>query len=582
NELIGPAQYEPRDYFTEMVRRVYPVYQDLLAKNSAFDFDDLIMETVRYLQEHPERLEHYALRFQYILVDEYQDTNRAQYVLINMLAAHHRNLFVVGDDDQSVYSWRGADIRNILGFERDYSDVFEIKLEQNYRSTDTILRAANAVIARNLGRKVKRLWTENDAGAMLQPVHAYNEEEESGYVTAEIGRLLDREGYTPGEIGVMYRTNAQSRALEEAFIRAGIPYVLVGGTRFYERREVKDVVAYLRLILNPNDGMTVRRVINVPPRKIGATTIQALRRWADAHDVSLMKAAERADDIEELGAPARRALALFTEALTELRAARTELTVLDLLDLVLQRTGYEHYIRDGSPEGDERWDNILELRSVARDYADEPPLEGLRSFLENVALLGETDDLGEGQSRVTLLTLHAAKGLEYRAVFLVGMEENLFPHSRSLEDPQQMEEERRLCYVGITRARERLYLIHAARRMYHGNTMVNAPSRFLADIPESLWDDAGTAPRHYLRREFTSVTTSASNLWDSAPQIPAEPVSQAFGAGDRVRHRHFGAGLVKKSTMTGDDEEVEVEFTTPKGKVTKKLLVSFAGLEAID
>ena len=581
NELIGPGQYKDQNYFQELVRRVYPVYQDLLRQNSALDFDDLIMETVEYLQDHPDRLEHYASRFQHILVDEYQDTNHAQYVLVNLLASRHRNVFVVGDDDQSVYSWRGADIRNILEFERDYPDVREIKLEQNYRSTQTILDAAHGVISQNVGRKPKQLWTENETGPQIHLFHAYNEEEEASFVTNEIGRLVAGGEVTAGDCAVMYRTNAQSRALEEAFIRANLPYILVGGTRFYERKEIKDVVAYLRLLANPNDGLTLRRIINVPPRKIGATSVQLLRRWARENGQPLLAALERAGDIEGLAPAAQRALSNFAAMIGELREAATRLTVLELLDEVVQRVRYQDYIQDDSEQGEERWSNILELRTVARDYADEPPDDGLRSFLENVSLLGETDEMVDDRPSVTLMTLHAAKGLEFRVVFLVGVEENLFPHSRSLYDPKQMEEERRLCYVGITRAKERLYLVHAARRTYFGNTMVNAPSRFLTDIPDHLWSESGVSPRSYLRREFTPVSHSL-DPWDSQEPAPREPVSQAFQPGDRVRHKHFGAGQVLSSTMTSDDEEVEVEFTSPKGKVVKKLLVSYAGLEAIE
>ena len=581
NELIGPEAYAPKTYFEELVRRVYPIYQDLLRQNSAFDFDDLIMETVRYLQSHPDRLEHYASRFQHILVDEYQDTNHAQYVLVNLLASRHRNLFVVGDDDQSVYSWRGADIRNILEFERDYPDVREIKLEQNYRSTQNILDAAHTVISQNLGRKPKRLWTENETGSLLQIFHAYNEEEEASFVANEINRLIARGEATARECAVMYRINAQSRALEEAFIRANIPYVLIGATRFYERREVRDVIAYLRLLQNPNDSVTLRRVINVPPRKIGATTLQTLRQWADANGLPLVAAVERANEIEEIGTAARKALAAFAGTMAELREAAKELSVLELLDRVVDRVRYEAYIRDGSDEGEERWSNILELRTVAQDYADEPPGDGLRSFLENVSLLGETDELSDDRPRVTLLTLHSAKGLEYRVVFLVGMEESLFPHARSLEDAKQMEEERRLCYVGITRAKERLYLVHAARRTFHGNTVVNPPSRFLADLPSRLWSESGVSPRSYLRREFTPVSSHV-DLWEVQEDAPRGQVSQAFAPGDRVRHKHFGNGVVVASTLTSDDEEVEVEFQSPKGTVRKKLLVSYAGLEGLD
>ncbi len=584
NELTGPAGYDANSYFEELVRRVYPVYQELLRQNSAFDFDDLIMETVRYLQSYPERLAHYAERFQYILVDEYQDTNHAQYTLINLLASRHKNIFVVGDDDQSVYSWRGADIRNILEFERDYANVREIKLEQNYRSTGNILSAAHGVISQNVGRKPKRLWTDKDEGSLIQIFHAYNEEEEASFVTAEIERLSRNDDIAANECAVMYRTNAQSRALEEAFIRDNIPYVLVGGTRFYERREIRDAVAYLRLVLNPSDGVTLRRVINVPPRKIGATTLQVLRTWAEAHGVPLMQAVESANEIEAVGTPARRALSSFAAIMAELREAAKELSVVDLLDLVVQRIGYESYVRDGSDEGEDRWNNIEELRTVAQDYADEPPMEGLRSFLENVSLLGETDDLDDARPRVTLMTLHAAKGLEYRVVFLVGMEENIFPHMRSIDDNVQMEEERRLCYVGITRAKERLYLIHAARRNFHGNTVVNAPSRFLDSIPEHLWSQSGVAPRSYLRREHTPVSPLA-DIWSASAQTaaatPVAPAERSFSAGERVRHKMFGAGVVISSTVTSDDEEVEVEFSAQSGKIRKTLLASFARLERV-
>jgi len=583
NELVGPDQYVDSNYFGEMVRRVYPVYQDLLRQNSAFDFDDLIMETVRYLQQFPARLEHYAQRYQHTLVDEYQDTNHAQYVLVKLLASRHHNLFVVGDDDQSVYSWRGADIRNILGFERDYPEVQEVKLEQNYRSSQNILDAAYGVISQNVGRKPKRLWTERAAGPQIQLFHAYNEEEEASFVTNEINRLVGREGIASSECAVMYRTNAQSRALEEAFIRANLPYVLVGGTRFYERREIRDMVAYLRLLQNPNDGITLRRVINVPPRKIGATTLNALRAWADQRRVPLLTAVEQVGEIETVGSAARKALAGFTAAMAELRQAAQNLNVLELLDQVVQRIGYEGYLRDGTDQGDERWSNIQELRTVARDYAGEEPMEGLRDFLENVSLLGDADEIDDGRPRVTLMTIHAAKGLEYRVVFLVGMEENLFPHGRSLEDPKQMEEERRLCYVGITRAKERLYLVHAARRMFHGNTLVNPPSRFLADIPETLWSEMGVSPRSYLRREYTTPPrASRIDIWNTAEEKPGAALSQAFQPGDRVRHKHFGTGVILSSTMTADDEEVSVQFSSAGGMVTKKLLVSFARLEAVE
>jgi DNA helicase-2/ATP-dependent DNA helicase PcrA len=583
NELITPEGYVDRDYFQELVRRTYPVYQQMLRVNNALDFDDLIMETVLYLRENPDRLEHYAHRYQHVLVDEYQDTNHAQYELVKMLASEHHNLFVVGDDDQSVYSWRGADLRNILEFERDYPEVFEIKLEQNYRSSQNILDAAHGVISKNEERKAKRLWTERDAGQQIEVYHAYNEEDEARFVTREIGRLVSRMEAEPRECAVMYRTNAQSRALEEAFIRANMPYHLVGATRFYTRREVRDVLAYLRLLLNPDDGVTLNRIINVPPRKLGPTTLELLRSWSQSNGQPLRAAVERSREVPGLASAARNSLEAFASLMEDLRQSAEEMSVSNLLKYVVERAHYESYTRDRTDDGEERWNNVLELVTVAQDYDDLPPLEGLQQFLENVSLLGEADDFDEHRQAVTLMTLHAAKGLEFRVVFLVGMEEGIFPHQRSLEDPQQMEEERRLCYVGITRAKEKLYLVHAARRQFRGITQTNPASRFLTDVPESLWSESGVKPRDYFRREFSPVRRGY-NLVNSEPApAPAPiPMGQRFEAQDRVRHKHFGAGVVLSSTMSANDEEVEVEFNTPKGPVTKKLLVAYAGLEPID
>jgi DNA helicase II / ATP-dependent DNA helicase PcrA len=583
NELITPELYRDGNYFQELVRRTYPIYQELLRSNSALDFDDLIMETVLYLQQNPDRLEHYSHRYEHVLVDEYQDTNHAQYELVKMLASEHRNLFVVGDDDQSVYSWRGADLRNILEFERDYPNVFEIKLEQNYRSSQNILDAAHGVISKNEARKDKRLWTERDAGQRIELFHAYNEEDEARFVTKEVSRLVNRMEAEPRECAVMYRTNAQSRALEEAFIRANMPYHLVGATRFYTRREVRDVLAYLRLILNPDDGVTLGRIINVPPRKIGSTSLDLLRSWSERNELPLRAGVERAGEIHGLAPAARNSLESFAHLMDDLRHSAEEMRVSDLLKYVVDRTHYESYLNADTEEGEERWNNVLELVTVAQDYDDLPPPEGLQQFLENVSLLGEADDVDEERQAVTLMTLHAAKGLEFRVVFLVGMEEGIFPHTRSLEDPQQMEEERRLCYVGITRAKERLYVVHAARRQFRGITQTNPPSRFLADVPENLWSEGGVRPRDYLRREMTPVRRSF-NLVNSEParEVARVPMAQRFEAGDRVRSKHFGTGTVLSSAMRTDDEEVEVQFNSAKGLVTKKLLVSFAGLEPID
>jgi DNA helicase-2/ATP-dependent DNA helicase PcrA len=587
NELIDPDTYQPSNYFEELVRRVYPVYQDLLRQNHAYDFDDLIMETVRYLQTNPQRLEHYASRYQHILVDEYQDTNHAQYVLVRLLASKHGNLFVVGDADQAIYGWRGADIRNILEFDRDFPNAHTITLDQNYRSTQNILDAADSVIALNRQRRPKKLWTQKERGHLIRIFQAYNESEEAQFVVNEIRRLVMRGEVQPNDCVVMYRTNAQSRALEDAFLREGMPYRLVGATRFYERREVKDILAYLRVLVNPADSMSLRRIINVPPRKIGVTTIAALQRWSEGRRVSLWQALQEAEQNEDIGAAAQRALQAFAQILTDLHAYATENTALATLDYVLERTGYERYIRDGSDEGEDRWSNLMELRTVAHAYAHLPPPEGLRELLESVALVSEADEVDERQPATTLMTLHCAKGLEFNTVFIVGMEEGLFPHARSLDDPDQMEEERRLCYVGITRACERLYLVHATSRMLYGRDQYNAPSRFLLDIPEALVAFDSTRSRA-TRKSDDALTRSSVALGEDSSngsvseREPPPITTQSFFPGEKVRHQHFGVGVVVASELSGDDEEVTVEFQSTKGPVRKRLSVRYAGLEHID
>ncbi|HEY63730.1 MAG TPA: UvrD-helicase domain-containing protein [Caldilineae bacterium] len=592
NELIPPERYEARTYWEEVARRVYQRYQEIMQANSALDFDDLLMQTVLLFRQESAVLERYQERYQHILVDEFQDTNSAQYELVKLLAGRWRNLFVVGDEDQSIYRFRGADYRNVQRFREDFPEAQVFLLEKNYRSTQIILDAANAVIAHNLHRTPKRLYTDRKEGPYITVYEAYNESDEAAYVVDQIRRLTETGRLRPGDCAVMYRTNAQSRALEDAFVAAGMPYRLVGATRFYERREIKDLLAYLRLIYNPDDDVSLGRIINVPPRGIGQKTMTKLALWAQEMGMSQVGALRRLrEEPGPFGARARKALLHFLNQLEGWVAARRELTPAQLLDRVLRESGYEDYIRDGTEEGEERWANIQELRNVASQYdafvpevedalpveEDEPDALGL--FLQEVALVSDVDTLPEETDAPTLLTLHMAKGLEFGAVFITGLEEGLLPHARSLEDPEEMEEERRLFYVGITRAKEYLFLTHAFRRRVYGSDEISQRSRFLDDIPPSLIEgrnirERQAAARAALRRE-TTWEISSLTLEEDEPQEPRPP---QFSPGDRVRHKLFGEGVVVSSQVTGDDEEVTVAFD---GRGVKKLLASFARLEKL-
>jgi DNA helicase-2/ATP-dependent DNA helicase PcrA len=568
SELIGPDEYRPRTYWQEVASRVYQRYQALLAANSALDFDDLLMVAACLFREHEDVLNKYQRRYRYILVDEFQDTNMAQYELLKLLSGEHRNLFVVGDEDQSIYRFRGADFRNIQRFRDDYSEARVVLLEKNYRSTQTILDAAKSVIALNIHRTPKELYTDKGQGLAITVFEAYNEQEEGQYVVDEIQRLVAQELCRPSDCAVMYRTNAQSRPIEDAFVWQGMPYKLVGATRFYQRREIKDVLAYLRLIHNPYDNVSLARIINVPPRGIGSKTIAQLEKWAEEMGVAVYDAlrmigeGERTEGAEgsevPLSSRARKALSGFATLLEGLIAARGKLDLLELLDLVLARTGYANYVQDGTEEGRDRWANIMELRTVAKEYLDLPAETALTTFLEEVALVSDVDNLDEQVAAPTLLTLHMAKGLEFPVVFMVGMEEGILPHNRSMDDPDQMEEERRLCYVGITRAKERLYLIHAFRRTLFGQSELGQLSRFIKDIPVHLIKG----------RQVAEVS--------EAP-LERRPILEAqFKTGDWVHHPKFGQGMVIESAVVGDDEEVTVAF---EDQGLKRLLASFARLE---
>jgi DNA helicase-2/ATP-dependent DNA helicase PcrA len=497
-----------------------------------------------------------------------------QYELVKQLAGKYRNVCVVGDPDQSIYSWRAADIRNILNFEKDFPDAKVILLEQNYRSTQMILDAATHVISANKQRKPKELWTENEKGLPPNVIETYSAEEEAQWVVNEIDKLVRGGEVKSGDCAVMYRTNAQSRALEEAFIRYGMPYKLVAGTRFYERREVKDVIAYLRLIQNPFDTVSLRRVINVPQRGIGERSLDELTRWAESQGVNEYKAlqllAESKESNEELPFSARtvKVLSGFAVMIENFIEKSRELDMVKLFDHVVEKSGYKQYIT-GLVDGEDRWENVMELRGVAQDYKDLPPEEGLEAFLEGVALVSDVDDLPEKVDTVTLITLHQAKGLEFPVVFIIGMEEGILPHYKSIDDPAQLEEERRLCYVGITRAKKKVYLVRAFRRHLMGSSTVNKPSRFLLDIPLELIERGGVTARE-------DEWIAAAEAKEKEIQLNAEPPE--FKAGDHVRHEQFGEGVVVNYRRTRHDAEVVVAFD---GAGVKRFLLSFAKIEKV-
>jgi DNA helicase-2/ATP-dependent DNA helicase PcrA len=576
SRLLTPTDYaqQTRNYFEGIVQRIYERYQQSLTQSHGADFDDLLMKTVQLFNDHPKVLSKYQSRYLYILVDEFQDTNVTQYMLIKQLAGKHRNVCVVGDPDQSIYSWRFADLRNILSFEKDYPDAKVAFLEQNYRSTKTILDVASSIISVNSRRKPKRLWTENEAGVPISVIEAYNEEEEAQFVISEIERLVEQNLVSPGGCAVMYRVNAQSRALEEAFMRYGTPYKLVGGTRFYQRREIKDVIAYLRLIHNPNDNISLTRIINVPGRGIGQRTLAELSGWAKNQDMPLYSAlklvAERKGPA--LTPRANYALKSFFDLIDGLITRRQELSLTGLLDEVLEQTGYKEYILN-EEDGEERWENIQELYTVARDYNELSPTEALAAFLEKVSLVSDVDELDEKVDAATLITLHQAKGLEFPVVFIVGMEEGLLPHRRSLEDPEELEEERRLCYVGVTRAQRRVYLLHTYRRSVFGGSSATQCSRFLQDIPPQLITRKGLWEEDEKKEEFTPVTAIYSK-----PTV--KPFSNLrLDIGDHVHHRIFGDGVVINCSPNKDDQEITVAFTTAG---VKRLLLSLAPLEKVE
>jgi len=581
NELIPPEAYSTGSYYGEVVKRIYERYQAMLAANNGLDFDDLLMVTARTFDRTPDVLAKYQERYRYILVDEFQDTNQAQYVLLRQLSGRRHNLFCVADEDQSIYTWRGADYRNIRRLRDDHPDLVTILLEQNYRSTQTVLDAAHAVIRHNPDRTDKSLFTRRGRGPKITVHEAYDQDDEAQFVVDTIAQLAlppsqggqGGVGVHPGDCAVMYRTNAQSRAFEDAFIRAGLPYRLVGATRFYARREVKDLIAFLRLIHNPADGVSMARVINIPPRGIGRKTVAVLEDAARERGVSVYEVLKQPPD---LSSRAQRVLTAFLELLEGWMAAREHLTVAQLIDRVLEDTRYADYLRDGTEEGEDRWANVLELRNVAAEYE----VLTLTDFLADVALVSDVDNLSDEVDAPTLLTLHSAKGLEFPVVFITGLEEGMLPHSRSFDDQEQMAEERRLMYVGLTRAKDRLFLTYAFIRTRYGDSEPSVPSRFLDDIPPELVGGSWRREQGLgARDEEQGARGKGLGARDEGRNSPFAIRHSQFSAGQRVRHTTFGEGLVVESRADGDDEMVTVIFEETG---LKRLMASLARLERLD
>lgn len=587
NELKGPKEVQQLvgSYYDQIVAQVYEEYQKVLKMNSALDFDDLIMTTVRLFQEVPEVLEFYQRKFQYIHVDEYQDTNRAQYMLVQMLSDYHRNICVVGDSDQSIYQFRGADISIILSFEQDFKEAKVIKLEQNYRSTKRILQAANEVIKHNVGRKEKKLWTENEEGPKLTYFRGNNEHDEAYFVTQKMKELVT-DGYSYQDMAVLYRTNAQSRVFEDVFIKSNIPYHMIGGIKFYERKEIKDLLAYLRLISNPDDDTSLKRIINVPKRGIGQATVDKLTAYAAEKGISVFQALAEADFIG-LSSRSANKIAAFYEMVRNLQQMVEYLSVTELTQEVLERSHYrEELLKENTLEAKSRLENVDEFLSVTMEFEKQAEDQSLLTFLTELALVSDVDQVDEAtdQEQVQLMTLHAAKGLEFPVVFLVGLEDGIFPHSRALMDESEMEEERRLAYVGITRAEKQLFLTNAQMRTIFGKTEMHRESRFITEIPEELLDK----PHQSSRPSFAAGqrSTIASNQTFQRPASFQRPGTVASGAeglawdvGHKAQHAKWGVGTVVSMKGEGDDLELTIAFDKPIG--LKRLLAKFAPIQKV-
>ncbi len=565
NKLLFASDFrkQARDFYQQKVADVYEYYERELRKNNALDFDDLLLVAVKLLQSNEAVLDKYSKRFRYVMIDEYQDTNHAQYLLAKLLASHWKNIAVVGDADQSIYAWRGADIQNILDFEKDYPNCTSIKLEQNYRSTKIILDAANAVIENNEGRPKKNLWTDKTEGAKIQHFTAQSEHEEAAFIGDTIAKKHDIHGVPYGDMAILYRTNAQSRVLEEALIKRALPYIMVGGTKFYDRKEIKDVLAYLRVLYNPFDDLSLLRIINVPKRSIGATTVAKLQDYARANGTSLFMTLTQLHLVDSIKGKTKEKLEEFGILIFTLVAEMEDRTVLDILESILDRTGYLAQLEESTdPQDQARAENIGELLSVAKDFQDTNPSGTVEDFLEQVALVNDVDSFEQEESKVTLMTLHAAKGLEFPIVFLGGLEEGLFPHSRTLMNPEEIEEERRLAYVGITRAEKELYISNATTRTVFGRTSSYLPSRFIDEIPEELV--AGLRAKRKVPddiKRHVPQHMSVTSRPVTKPIVRNEVIAD-WKIGDTAIHSKWGNGKVINVAGEGAGMKLTIEFPT--------------------
>ena len=565
NKLLFASDFrkQARDFYQQKVADVYEYYERELRKNNALDFDDLLLVAVKLLQSNEAVLDKYSKRFRYVMIDEYQDTNHAQYLLAKLLASHWKNIAVVGDADQSIYAWRGADIQNILDFEKDYPNCTSIKLEQNYRSTKIILDAANAVIENNEGRPKKNLWTDKTEGAKIQHFTAQSEHEEAAFSGDTIAKKHDIHGVPYGDMAILYRTNAQSRVLEEALIKRALPYIMVGGTKFYDRKEIKDVLAYLRVLYNPFDDLSLLRIINVPKRSIGATTVAKLQDYARANGTSLFMTLTQLHLVDSIKGKTKEKLEEFGILIFTLVAEMEDRTVLDILESILDRTGYLAQLEESTdPQDQARAENIGELLSVAKDFQDTNPSGTVEDFLEQVALVNDVDSFEQEESKVTLMTLHAAKGLEFPIVFLGGLEEGLFPHSRTLMNPEEIEEERRLAYVGITRAEKELYISNATTRTVFGRTSSYLPSRFIDEIPEELVDGLRAkrkVPDDIKRHVPQHMSVTSRPV--TKPIVRNEVIAD-WKIGDTAIHSKWGNGKVINVAGEGAGMKLTIEFPT--------------------
>ena len=621
NEMLEPAQYTARsngDFRKEKIATIYELYQKRLKENNAIDFDDIINYTIKILNENPDVLEYYANKFKYVLVDEYQDTNKAQFTLITLFASNYGNITVVGDSDQSIYAFRGADISNILNFERDFANAKIIKLEQNYRCTGNILKAANSVIKNNETKYKKELWTENEQGNLPKVYSAENEYDEGSFIVEQINRLRREEYFKYSDFAILYRMNTQSRAIEDILRREDIPYKIVGGLKFYERKEIKDIISYLRLIQNPSDNLSLKRIINEPKRGIGKTSLDNIEALANQNEISMYEIIKNADQygLNRVFANSRE----FISVMEELRAKKDDLVISELIKQTLNKTGYTKALEDENTiEAENRIENLEEFLTVAMEFEEESADNGLSEFLEGITLSSDIDNMEDTEDTVTLMTLHSAKGLEFPAVFLVGMEEGIFPGYKSISEPKDLEEERRLCYVGITRAKQYLFLTCSKQRTIFGSTSCNPVSRFLKEIPADLLDgyeealgdnskednefgdskyswtygskNAGTIKSYKLEKQEPVMAAKTNNesgyLFRTAESFLnslKKPVGQdvdlsKYGEGVRVFHKKFGEGTIQSAEPEGDDLKVDIQFD----KVGhKRLMAKFAKLEVIE